>query len=266
MNESDMRNTSAPHVLTDQQIERYARHIALKEFGRKSQNRLLDSNALLVGAGGLGSVVALYLTAAGVGSLTIVDKDTVKLSDLQRQVLYGTSDTGHSKVHSAYQRLHELNPDVHLVMHRAEASAANVLDLVQNHDVVIDATDNLASRYLLNDACVLVGKPLVHGSVLRFQGQATVFSHHNGPCYRCVYPSPPRSGDLSTCQVEGVLNVVPGVIGLVEATEVIKLLIGQGDVLSGKMLLYDALRLRFEVVEINRDPTCAACGKEKPSM
>ncbi|HET6412829.1 MAG TPA: molybdopterin-synthase adenylyltransferase MoeB [Anaeromyxobacter sp.] len=239
---------------------RYGRHLVLPELGEVGQRRIRAARILLVGAGGLGSPVALYLTAAGVGTLGIVEGDRVELSNLQRQVLHGTGDVGRRKVDSAKDRLADLNPSVELALHDGFLTAKNALELVGAYDLVVDGADNFATRYLLNDACVLAQRPLVHGSVFRFEGQATVLCAKDGPCYRCLYPEPPPPSLVPSCAEGGVLGVVPGLVGLVQATEALKWVAGVGTPLVGRLLLVDALGPRFLTVGIERDPACPACG------
>jgi len=248
--------------LTEEQIERYSRHILLPEVGGKGQEKLLDAKVLIVGAGGLGSPVATYLAAAGVGTLGLVDGDVVDLSNLQRQILHATPDVGRPKVDSATERIQALNPDVEVRVYPERLTSDNALEIIRDYDIVVDGTDNFPARYLLSDACVLTGRPLVHGSVFRFEGQVTVFSHAGGPCYRCLFPEPPAPGTIPSCAEAGILGVTPGFIGLVQATEVIKLILGVGRPLSGRLLIYDGLAMEITEVTINRDAGCPACGDE----
>jgi adenylyltransferase/sulfurtransferase len=242
------------------EVERYARHLLLPEVGETGQRRLKASRMLLVGAGGLGSPAALYLAAAGVGHLTVIDFDTVDPTNLQRQVLHGTRDLGRPKVASARDRLLDLNPHVTVDAVEARLSPANALELVRDHDLVVDGSDSFATRYLVSDACVLAGRPNVHASVFRFEGQATVLSLPGAPCYRCLYPVPPRLGEVPSCAEAGVLGVLPGLLGTIQATEALKLAAGLGEPLAGRLLLVDALRMTFRTVRVARDPRCAACG------
>lgn len=246
--------------LSPAQRERYRRHLTLPEVGEAGQQKLLASKVLLLGAGGLGSPAALYLAAAGVGTLGIVDGDVVDLSNLQRQVLHTTERAGQPKVQSARAALTALNPDVRVVAHPERLTSANALAILDGYDVVLDGGDNFPTRYLLNDACVRLGKPLVHGSVLRFEGQVTTFLPGQGPCYRCLYPAPPPADFAPSCAEAGVLGVLPGVIGLLQATEVLKVLLGAGEVLNGRLLTYDALAARFHALTLRRDPGCPACA------
>jgi len=247
------------------QFERYKRHLALPEFGADAQQRLLASRVLLVGAGGLGCPLAQYLAAAGVGTLGIVDFDLVDASNLQRQVLYGTRDVGRPKAEVARERILAQNPDVKVEVHQVRIASDNALAILGDYDVVVDGTDNFPTRYLTNDACVLLGRPNVHGSIFRFEGQATVFDARRGPCYRCLYPEPPPPGSVPSCAEGGVLGVLPGIIALVQATETIKLLTGIGEPLVGRLLQYDALEMSFQEFRLRKDPGCPVCG-ERPSV
>ena len=248
--------------LTEEQIRRYSRHIILPEVGGKGQRKLMASKVLLVGLGGLGSPAALYLAAAGVGTLGLVDFDTVELSNLQRQVIHTTQDLGKPKVVSARETINAINPDVRVEQWPERISAANIREIIQDFDVVLDGTDNFATRFLLNDACVLMGKPLVYGAVFRFEGQVSVFLPKEGPCYRCFVPKMPPPGSVPSCQEAGVLGILPGIIGLIQATETLKLLLGIGKPLVGRLLLLDALEMEFQEVRLRRDPLCPACGEE----
>jgi adenylyltransferase/sulfurtransferase len=244
------------------QIERYKRHLLLDEVGAEGQRRLLDSRVLVIGAGGLGSPAALYLAAAGVGTLGLVDFDRVDASNLQRQILYATSDVGRPKVEVASERLRALNPDVRVVPHTEKLVAANARELIRSYDVVLDGTDTFPSRYLTSDVCVWERRPLVYGSIMRFEGQASVFDATRGPCYRCLFPEPPPPELAPNCAAAGVLGVLPGVIGMLQATEVIKLVLGRGEPLVGRLLVYDALALEFRQFKISRDPDCVVCGPD----
>jgi sulfur-carrier protein adenylyltransferase/sulfurtransferase len=246
--------------LSAEQLERYSRHFLLHQLGEKGQGKLLDAKVLLVGAGGLGSPVALYLAAAGIGTLGIVDADVVDRSNLQRQVLHTTDRVGMRKTESAAMTIHALNPDVQVHAYPERLTVDNVMALFQDYDVIVDGSDNFPTRYLVNDGAVLVGKPVVHGSIFQFEGQVSVFKPHEGPCYRCLYPTPPPPGLVPSCSEVGVLGVLPGVIGVIQATETIKLLIGQGEPLVGRLLMYDALAMRFREIRIRRDPDCPLCG------
>jgi len=246
--------------LSAEQLERYSRHFLLRQLGEKGQRKLLDAKVLLVGAGGLGSPVALYLAAAGVGTLGIVDADVVDRSNLQRQVLHTTDRVGMRKTESAAMTIQALNPDVQVRVYPERLTVDNVMALFQDYDVIVDGSDNFPTRYLVNDAAVLVGKPVVHGSIFQFEGQASVFKPHEGPCYRCLFPTPPPPGMVPSCSEVGVLGVLPGVIGVIQATETIKLIIGQGEPLVGRLVMYDALAMRFREIRIRRDPDCPLCG------
>jgi adenylyltransferase/sulfurtransferase len=242
------------------ELVRYSRHIMLPEVGTEGQERLKAARVLLVGAGGLGSPAALYLAAAGIGTLGVVDFDTIDLTNLQRQVLYGTDDVGRPKLETAQRRLRQVNPHVTIEPHETRLSAANALELVRAHDLVVDGTDNFTTRYLVNDACVLTGKPNVYGSIFRFDGQASVFATADGPCYRCLFPEPPPPELVPSCAEGGVLGVLPGLVGMIQATEAVKLILGIGKPLIGRLLLVDALTMEFRSVALRRDPRCPACG------
>ncbi len=246
--------------LSKEEILRYSRHLIMPEVGLDGQNALKRARVLLVGAGGLGSPTALYLAAAGVGTIGIVDADVVDLTNLQRQVIHGTSDLGRSKTASAAESVSDINPHVRVVRHDTLLSSFNAMEILRDYDIIIDGTDNFPTRYLVNDACVLLGKPNVYGSIYRFDGQATVFAHADGPCYRCLFPEPPPPGTVPSCAEGGVLGILPGVVGLIQATEAVKLILGRGDSLVGRLLLYDALGMRFEEIAIRRDPACPVCG------
>lgn len=239
---------------------RYARHLLLPEFGRAGQQRLLDARVLLVGVGGLGSPAALYLAAAGVGTLGLVDYDVVDETNLHRQIIHGTADIGRSKLASASEKIRAINPGVRLELHEEPFGVSNARRLVDEYDLVIDGTDNFPTRYLVNDACVMSGTPNVYGSIFRFEGQAAVFASPGGPCYRCLHPEPPPDGLIPNCAEAGVLGVLPGVIGTIQATEAIKLITGIGEPLVGRLLLYDALRMKFRDITLARDPECPVCG------
>ncbi len=253
---------------TDEQLHRYARHIILPQVGGRGQRRLLDSSVLVVGAGGLGSPVLLYLAAAGVGTIHIIDADTVDLSNLQRQIVHTTERVGASKVDSASDMLRSINPDVKVIAHREWLSESNALKLFAQADVIVEGSDNFPTRYLVNDAAYMVRKPLVTGAMFRFEGQVTVFPNDGGadsPCYRCLFPEPPPPGAVPTCQEAGILGCVPGVIGSIQANEVIKLLLNIGDSLIGRLLVFDALRMAFREVKLKRDAECALNG-DQPSI
>jgi adenylyltransferase/sulfurtransferase len=246
--------------LTRSELVRYARHIALPEVGIEGQKRLKTARVLCVGAGGLGSPLALYLAAAGVGTLGIVDFDAVDESNLQRQLLHGTSDIGRSKLESASRRLRDVNPHVRVVKHETKLSSTDALRIIGDYDVVVDGTDNFPTRYLVNDACVLLGKPNVYGSVFRWEGQVSVFATKGGPCYRCLFREPPPPGLVPNCAEGGVVGVLPGIIGSIQALETIKLLVGAGASLAGRLLIFDALALEWREVTLRRNPSCPVCG------
>jgi len=247
-------------ALTREQIDRYSRHILLPEIGGEGQERLLNARVLVAGAGGLGSPVALYLAAAGVGTIGLADSDSVELSNLQRQIVHSTFDVGHPKVESARRTLRGLNPDVQVPTHHERLTSGNIMGLLEGYDFVVDGTDNFATRYLINDACVLMGKPFSHGAILRFEGQATTIVPGEGPCYRCLYPEPPPQGLVPTCQQAGVLGAVAGVIGAIQACEAVKWILGEGSLLVGRLLLFDAYRCVFRELEAKRDEECVLCG------
>jgi len=251
-----------PAVLTTEQRDRYKRHLLLPEVGEAGQQKLLESKVLLLGAGGLGSPAALYLAAAGVGTLGIVDMDVVDQSNLQRQILHNIDRVGERKVDSAKKTLTALNPDVNVVGYDVRFGADNVLDIIDGYDVVVDGTDNFPTRYLLNDAALLKRIPVVHGSIFRFEGQVTVFDPYNGPCYRCLLPEPPPPELAPSCAEAGVLGVLPGIVGSIQALETIKLLLDLGDPLRGRLLAYDALEQSFRTFKVRRDPRCPACGED----
>jgi len=248
--------------LTRPELLRYARHVALPDVGFDGQRRLKAGSVLCVGAGGLGSPLALYLAAAGVGTIGIVDFDTVDASNLQRQILHGTSDVGRSKLESARDRLLDVNPHVRVVTHEARLSSENALGILAPYDIVVDGTDNFPTRYLVNDACVLLGKPNVYGSVFRWEGQLSVFSTPGGPCYRCLFREPPPPGLVPNCAEGGVLGVLPGIVGAAQAMEAIKLLLGVGTSLAGRLLIFDALDMSWREVSLRRNPSCPVCGDE----
>ena len=251
-------------ALNPEQIERYSRQILLKEMGGQGQEKLLSSRVLIVGVGGLGSPIALYLAAAGVGTLGLIDHERVELSNLQRQILHDSYDVEQPKVESAIKKLAALNPDVELIAHSEKLSSVNALEILKNYDVIVDGSDNFPTRYLVNDACVLLKKPNVFGSALRFEGQVTVFAP-GGPCYRCLFPMPPAPGTVPTCAEAGVLGTVTGLIGSLQANETLKFLLGLKPTLVGKLLLVDVLNLRFEEIQLKKNPECPVCGT-KPSV
>ena len=246
--------------LSREELARYARHVILPDVGIDGQRRLKAARVLLVGAGGLGSPAAMYLAAAGIGTIGIVDSDVVDASNLQRQILHATADTGRPKVESAKDRLRAINPNVSVEMHHARLTSANALAILERYDVVVDGADNFPTRYLVNDACVLLGKPNAFGAIFRFEGQASVFGAKNGPCYRCVYPEPPPPGLVPSCAEAGVFGILPGVIGTIQATETIKLILGAGETLVGRLLVYDAMRMAFRELKVPKDPDCPVCG------
>jgi sulfur-carrier protein adenylyltransferase/sulfurtransferase len=250
---------AAPELSADE-MRRYSRHLIMPEVGIEGQRRLKAASVLCIGAGGLGSPAALYLAAAGVGRLGIVDFDAVDFSNLHRQILHGTSDVGRPKLQSARDRLHAINPEIEIATHETALTSKNALDLFRDYDVILDGTDNFPTRYLVNDACVLLGKPNAYGSIFRFEGQASVFGAPGGPCYRCLYPEPPPPGLVPSCAEGGVLGVLPGVIGTIQATEAIKLILGVGRPLIGRLLLYDAFNMSFRELKLRRDPACPVCG------
>jgi sulfur-carrier protein adenylyltransferase/sulfurtransferase len=251
--------------LSRDEILRYSRHLLIPEVGLEGQKKLLAASALIVGTGGLGSPVALYLTAAGVGRIGLVDYDTVDASNLQRQIIHGTETVGELKVESAKRRLHDLNPDTQIELYNEPFTSENAMRIAKDYDILIDGTDNFPTRYLLNDLGVFLGKPVVYGSIYRFDGQASVFYAKEGPCYRCLFPEPPPPGMVPSCAEGGVLGVLPGTIGTIQATEAIKLLLGIGSTLVGRLLLYDALDMNFESVKIKKNPRCKVCG-ENPEI
>jgi adenylyltransferase/sulfurtransferase len=248
-----------PELTTDD-LSRYSRHLILPEVGMEGQRRLKAARVLCVGTGGLGSPLALYLTAAGIGTLGLVDFDVVDASNLQRQIIHSTKDIGRKKIDSAEEKLSALNPAIEIVKHETMLSSANALDILKDYDIVADGTDNFPTRYLVNDACVLLGKPNVYGSIFRFEGQASVFATEAGPCYRCLYPEPPPPGLVPSCAEGGVLGILPGLVGVIQATEVIKLILGKGESLIGRLLLVDALNMRFRELKLRKNPECPVCG------
>jgi thiazole biosynthesis adenylyltransferase ThiF len=252
-------------MLTESQIERYSRHIILKEVGGKGQQKLLDARVLIIGAGGLGAPIALYLAAAGVGTIGIADADDVDLSNLQRQVIHFTADIGKPKVESAREKMEAINPDVTVKTYKEWVSAANITSIISDYDFIIDGTDNFAAKFLINDACVLAGKPYSHGGILQFVGQTITVLPGQSTCYRCIFPEPPPKDAIPTCSQAGVIGVLPGVIGSIQATEAIKFLLGKGKLLAGRILMYDALDMKFRDVEIKRNPKCPVCG-ENPTI
>jgi sulfur-carrier protein adenylyltransferase/sulfurtransferase len=261
----DLPSRAAKANLSSQEVARYSRHLIMPEVGMEGQKRLKASSVLLVGAGGLGSPLALYLAAAGVGRLGLIDFDVVDFSNLQRQVLHGTADVGRPKLQSAKDRIAAINPEVRVDLYETHLTSANAFQLIEPYDLVIDGTDNFPTRYLVNDACVLLGRPNVYGSIFRFEGQASVFYPGKGPCYRCLYPEPPPPGEVPSCAEGGVLGILPGLIGCIQATEGVKLLLGRGTPLIGRLLLYDALEMSFREFKVRRNPNCPVCG-DKPTV
>ncbi len=251
--------------LSNQEVARYSRHLIMPEVGMEGQLKLKASSVLCIGAGGLGSPVAMYLAAAGVGRIGIVDFDVVDYSNLQRQVIHGTPDVGRLKLDSASDRLNAINPEIHVETYNEALSSSNAFRLLGDYDVIVDGTDNFPTRYLVNDACVLLGKPNVYGSIFRFEGQASVFATKDGPCYRCLYPEPPPPGLVPSCAEGGVLGVLPGVVGTIQATEAVKLIIGVGEPLINRFMIYDALRMKFRELKLRKDPECPVCG-DTPSV
>ncbi len=250
------------YPFSEDQIRRYSRHIIIPDVGGKGQKKLLSSSILLLGMGGLGSPAALYLAAAGIGTLGLVDFDTVELSNLQRQIIHTTDDIGRQKVDSARETIRAINPDVSVREHKQKLVAANVMEIISEYDVIVDGADNFPTRFLLNDACVRAGKPVVYGAVFRFEGQASVFDATRGPCYRCLIHDMPPPGSVPSCQEAGVLGVLPGIIGLIQATEAIKLILDIGSPLIGRLMLFDAIDMDFQEMKMLKDPTCPACGEQ----
>jgi len=255
-------SSSALH-LTNEEILRYSRHLIMPEVGMEGQVKLKAARVLLIGTGGLGAPLGLYLTAAGVGHIGLVDFDVVDFTNLQRQVTFGTSDVGKSKAEAAKARLSNLNPDVEITTYETKLASENALELFRDYDVIVDGTDNFPTRYLVNDACVLLGKPNVYGSIFRFEGQVTVFGMPDGPCYRCLYPEPPPPGLVPSCAEGGVLGVLPGIIGSIQALETIKLILGKGHSLAGRLLLFDAMSVKFRELKLRKDAHCPMCGTHR---
>jgi adenylyltransferase/sulfurtransferase len=259
---SAVAESRATPELSNEEVQRYSRHLIMPEVGMDGQRKLKGARVLCIGAGGLGSPATMYLAAAGVGQLGIVDFDVVDYSNLQRQILHGTPDVGRSKLQSARDRLQAINPAVHVETYETALTSENALQILEPYDVVVDGTDNFPTRYLVNDACVLLGKPNAYGSIFRFEGQASVFALKDGPCYRCLYPEPPPPGLVPSCAEGGVLGVLPGIIGTIQATEAIKILLGVGEPLVGRFLIFDALRMRFRELKLRRDVDCPVCGDQ----
>lgn len=245
-----------PTTLTNEEIQRFSRHLILPEVGMEGQIKLKDAKVLLVGTGGLGAPMGLYLAAAGIGTIGLVDFDVVDASNLQRQIIHGTKDIGRKKIDSAADRMLDINPNLRIVKHEVALTSENAREIVEQYDLVADGTDNFPTRYLVNDVCVLTGKPNVYGSIFRFEGQSSVFATEDGPCYRCLYPEPPPPGLVPSCAEGGVLGILPGVVGLIQATEVVKMILGIGQTLKGRLMLYDALNMKFRELKLRRNPDC----------
>jgi adenylyltransferase/sulfurtransferase len=243
-------------TLSNEEIARYSRHLILPEVGMEGQLKLKQAKVLLVGTGGLGAPLGLYLAAAGIGKIGLVDFDVVDASNLQRQVIHGTKDIGRKKIDSAAETMLDINPNLEIVKHEVPLTSENAVEIVKQYDIVADGTDNFPTRYLVNDACVLLGKPNVYGSIFRFEGQSSIFATEDGPCYRCLYPEPPPPGLVPSCAEGGVLGILPGVVGLIQATEVVKLILGKGTTLNGRLMLYDALNMKFRELKLRRNPEC----------
>lgn len=256
---------AAEPALSKQEVLRYSRHLIMPEVGMDGQLKLKKAKVLMIGSGGLGAPLGLYLAAAGVGRLGIVDFDTVDFTNLQRQVTFGTSDVGRKKLEAARERLANLNPEIRIDTFETRLTSENALDILRDYDIIVDGTDNFPTRYLVNDACVLLGKPNVYGSIFRFEGQASIFGYPGGPCYRCLYPEPPPPGLVPSCAEGGVLGVLPGIIGCLQAMETIKLIVGKGESLVGRLLLFDALGMRFRELKLRKNPECPVCG-EHPTV
>jgi sulfur-carrier protein adenylyltransferase/sulfurtransferase len=249
--------------LTNEEVLRYSRHLIMPEVGMDGQLKLKEAKVLLIGSGGLGAPLGLYLAAAGVGRMGIVDFDTVDFTNLQRQVTFGTSDVGRKKLEAARERLSNLNPEIRIDTYETRLTSENALEIIREYDIVADGTDNFPTRYLVNDACVLTGKPNVYGSIFRFEGQASIFGYPGGPCYRCLYPEPPPPGLVPSCAEGGVLGVLPGIMGCIQAMETLKLILGNGQPLVGRLLLFDALRMRFRELKLHKNPDCPMCGEHR---
>ncbi len=257
----DATNSNA--TLSNEEVMRYSRHLIMPEVGMDGQLKLKQAKVLCIGTGGLGAPLGLYLAAAGVGRIGLVDFDSVDLTNLQRQILFGTSDIGRPKIEAATERLRNLNPDIQIDRFTTRLTSENALDLLKDYDVVVDGTDNFPTRYLVNDACVILGKPNVYGSIFRFEGQITIFGAPGGPCYRCLYPEPPPPGLVPSCAEGGVLGVLPGIVGAIQAAETLKLIIGRGQPLIGRLLLFDALAMRFRELKLRKNPECPVCGERR---
>ena len=250
-------------TLSNDEILRYSRHLIMPEVGMEGQLKLKQTKVLMIGAGGLGAPLGLYLAAAGIGKIGIVDFDVVDMTNLQRQVIHGTADIGRPKLDSAADRMSDINPYVEIEKYNTRLSSENALDIFKDYDIVVDGTDNFPTRYLVNDACVLLGKPNAYGSIFRFEGQATVFGYQDGPCYRCLYPEPPPPGLVPSCAEGGVLGILPAMIGSIQATETVKIILGKGETLSGRLVLYDALNMKFRELKLRRNPDCPLCGDHR---
>jgi len=264
-NQTAIKNqqTAEAPALSQQEILRYSRHLIMPEVGMDGQLKLKAAKVLLIGTGGLGAPLGLYLTAAGVGRLGLVDFDVVDFTNLQRQVTFTTQDVGKRKIEAARDRLHGLNPEIQIDTHEVKLTSENALTILRDYDIIVDGTDNFPTRYLVNDACVLLGKPNVYGSIFRFEGQATVFALDDGPCYRCLYPEPPPPGLVPSCAEGGVLGVLPGIVGSIQANETIKLIIGRGESLKGRLLIFDALKMKFRELRLRKNPDCPICGTHR---
>lgn len=254
--------TQAENKLSEKDYKRYYRQIVLPELGIEGQKKLKNASVLIIGAGGLGSPVSLYLAAAGVGKIGLVDFDKVSLSNLQRQILFTTNEVGEFKSEIAAEKLSSLNTDIEIISHNCKLNKENIFSLIENYDIIADGTDNFAAKYLINDACVIRKKPFVYGSILRFSGQVSFFDVSNGPCYRCLYPEPPTPGEVPSCAEAGVLGVLPGIIGSIQANEIIKFIIGKGELLNGRLLLVDALKMKFTEIQFSKNPNCPVCSEE----
>jgi adenylyltransferase/sulfurtransferase len=258
-----MATVTAAAALTNEEILRYSRHLIMPEVGMDGQLKLKAGKVLCIGTGGLGAPIGMYLAAAGIGTIGLVDFDVVDSTNLQRQIIHGTKDVGRKKLDSAGDRMADINPNVKIVKHEVALTSENAIEILRDYDVVVDGTDNFPTRYLVNDACVLLGIPNVYGSIFRFEGQASVFATADGPCYRCLYPEPPPPGLVPSCAEGGVLGILPGLIGVVQATEVVKLILGKGETLSGRLVLYDALNMKFREMRLRKNPECPICGPNR---
>ena len=256
-------NSNEEVVLSNEEVKRYSRHLIMPEVGVEGQKKLKAASVLLIGTGGLGSPLGLYLASAGIGRIGLVDFDVVDFTNLQRQVLYTTEDVGKPKIAVAKKRLQAINPHITIETHEARLSSENAMEILKGYDIVVDGTDNFPTRYLVNDACVLLNKPNVYGSIFRFEGQASVFDASKGPCYRCLYPEPPPPGLVPSCAEGGVLGILPGIIGTIQATEAIKLILGKGEPLIGRLLLFNAMKMRFRELKLRKSPTCPICGPNR---